>query len=142
MLDTGKYALAVEVDSSLFEIFDILYYEKDSEIDLRYKKGTLNGAIGVYPKDNSKIKIGSFWNGTNFADSDDQDYLEIDEEQDVYVFLSNNIMFGGVIKPKNTLENAKYQAAFQVNVIIIDVSSQISIGLGDFWDGKKIIPVV
>jgi hypothetical protein len=138
----SKYALAVEVEDCLFEIFDIIFHELDSEIDKRYKEGTLNGAIGVYPKDNSKIKVGSFWNGKNFTNSDEKDYIEIDENQDIYAFVSKNTMFGGLIKSKNTIENLKYQAAFEGNVIIINVSSEMSIGLGDFWDGKKIIPVV
>lgn len=139
---TTKYALAIEVDNSLFEIFDILYFDKDSEIDIRYQKATLNGAIGFYPKDNTKVKIGSFWNGIDFIAVDERDYVEIDPSQDIYVFTSKDIVFGAVIKDKDTLENYKYQAAFAGNVIMIDVSSEANIGLGDFWNGKNIIPVV
>jgi hypothetical protein len=142
LLDTSKYALAVEIDSSLFEIFDILYFDKDSEIDTRYKSGTLSDAKGFYPKDNKKIKIGAFWNGSDFVSADETNYVEIDISQDIYVFTSQDIIFGAVIKDKNTLENNKYQAAFQSNIIIINVSSEDNIGLGDFWDGKKIISVV
>jgi hypothetical protein len=142
LFDIGKYALAVEIENSMFEIFDILYFDKDSEIDIRYKSGTLDGAIGFYPKDNKKIKIGAFWNGSDFISADEKNYVEVDPSQDIYVFTSQNIVFGAVIKDKNTLENSKYQAAFEGNVIIINVSSESNVGLGDFWDSKKLINAV
>ena len=141
-LSTGKYALAVEIEDQLFEIFDVLYFEKDSEIDLRYRHGTLSNTKGIYPKENTKIKIGSYWNGIDFISDEEKDYIEIDPSQELYIFISNNIVFGGVIRDKDTIDNYKYQAAFEGNVILIDVSSINSVGLGDLWDGKKIISVV
>jgi hypothetical protein len=141
-LSTGKYALAIEIEDQLFEIFDILYFEKDSEIDLRYRYGTLGDTKGIYPKDNRKIKISSFWNGIDFISDEEKDYIETDPLQDLYILISNNIVFGGIIKNKNTIENDKYQAAFEGNVILINVSLVDNVGLGDLWDGKKIISIV
>lgn len=141
-MSTGKYALAIEIEDQLFEIFDILYFEKDSEIDLRYRYGTLGDTKGIYPKDNRKIKISSFWNGIDFISDEEKDYIETDPLQDLYILISNNIVFGGIIKNKNTIENDKYQAAFEGNVILINVSLVDNVGLGDLWDGKKIISIV
>ena len=141
-LITNKYALAVEIESSLFEIFDIIYLEKNSEIDLRYKNGTLNTAIALCPKDNSKLKIGSLWDGENIVSDESEGFFEIHLDQDAYVFISNSKMFGIVVKPKDHSDNYKYQAAFESNVILIDVSSENNIGLGDLWDGQKVQSIV
>jgi hypothetical protein len=141
-LTTNKYALAVEIEPHLFEIFDIIYLEKNSEIDLRYKNGTLTSAIAVCPKNNSKLKVGSFWNGEDVVSEEVEGFFDINSDQDAYVFIFNSKMFGIVVKLKDHPDNYKYQAAFESNVILINVSSESSVGLGDLWDGQKVQSIV
>lgn len=139
---TNKYALAVEIDHLLFEVFDIFYLEKNSEVDLRYKKGTNIPARAICVKDKSKIKIGSFWDGKNISSNEPDGFFEIDDNQDAYVFLSDNYVFGVALKLKEDPDNDKYQAAFDGNVILIDVSSDPRVGFGDLWDGQKLKPII
>jgi hypothetical protein len=141
-LSTNKYALVVEIDTSLFEVFDIVYLEQGSEIDLRYNNGTLSPAIGVRPKNKSNIKVGSFWDGQNFVSQETNGFVNINSDQDAYVFISDSKMFGIVVKLKEDPDNDKYQAAFESNVLLINASSETSIGLGDLWDGQKVKSIV
>jgi hypothetical protein len=141
-LTTNKYALAVEIEPLLFEVFDIIYLEKNSEIDLRYKVGTLSPAIAVYTKNNSRLKVGSFWDGQNIVSEETEGFFDINSDQDAYVFISNSKMFGIVVKLKDHPDNYKYQAAFESNVILINVSSESNVGLGDLWDGQKVKSIV
>ena len=49
-----------------------------------------------------------------------------------YYFINNKINY----------YDKKYQAAFENNVVVIDVSSENDIGLGDLWDRQKFIKMV
>lgn len=136
-MSVSRYALAVQVDDSFFEIFDILDLEKNEERDLRYKAGILNGSKVINPKDTSGIKIGSFWNGSKFIPDSFEDCLEIDEDHHIYTFLSENKIFGFMINAKGTFIDEKFQAALDLNVILINVNDDDIVNLGDIWDGNS-----
>ena len=138
----NEYALAVEIENGMFEIFDILYFEKDTEIDLKYKKAILDGATGVYTGIRTGIKIGATLEEHKNMNYISEEVFNISEDQNVYLFISNNKIFGLTINKKNDIDDEKYQAAFEGNVILIDVSLQSGTNLGDIWDGQKIIKMV
>lgn len=130
----SKYALAVEVEDCLFEIFDIITHELDSEIDKRYKEGTKNTAKAIKALSNKNIKNGST-NNNGFFESEDKDgFLEIDDNQYAFVFLSDNKVFGAVIMTQESPGLEKYINAFESKVIVLDISLEENIGIGDLWD--------
>ena len=137
-MTSSKYAFAVEIDTNLFEIFEIVYVEKDSDKDKRYKIATASLAIGIKAKSHKNIKVGSTYNNGFFESEDKDGFFEFDENQSVYVVLSNNKVFSITAILNDHPSFQKWEAAFDSNVIMIDVSSETNIGLGDLWDGQKI----
>ena len=138
----NEYALAVEIEDGLFEIFDILYFEKDSEIDLRYKTAISHGAYGVYSPVRNGIAIGDRFENNTVLHNVEDDSLDISDDQNAYLFISENKIFGLSLNQKTDFADEKYQAAFESNVILIDISLENKANLGDLWDGKKIILAV
>lgn len=133
----SKYALAVEVEDCLFEIFDTITHELDSEIDKRYKKGTKNTAIAIKALSNKNIKNGSINNNGLFESKDKDGFLEIDDSQHAFVFLSDNRVFGASIMTQESPGFEKYINAFQSKVLVLDISLEENIGIGDLWDTKS-----
>lgn len=138
----NKYALAVQLDEKLFEIFDILYFEKGTEIDLRYQKNISSGAIAIHSKIRNQIKVGAILDNDVLTYDSTENCFDLEENENIYLFLSNKKIFGYTIIKKTDLADRKYQAAFGSNVILIDVSLENSVGFGDIWDGQKIIRVI
>jgi hypothetical protein len=133
----SKYALAVEIKDSLFEIFDIITYEINSESDIRYKNGIKNTATAIKPLSNKNIKIGST-NNNGFFESEDKDgFLEVDDYQNVFVFLSDNKVFGLMMINQESPSLEKYISAFESKVILLDISLEEDVGIGDLWDTKE-----
>jgi hypothetical protein len=139
---TSKYALCVKIDKDMFEIFDIFYVEKDTEIDLKYKKAISLGVFAFHKDISNGIQIGSILEKDNFVSDPAKEYIYISKDQNAYMLTCNNIVFSVLVKNKNDLSDEKYQAAFQSEVILIDVSSEDLVGFGDIWDGKKIINMI
>jgi hypothetical protein len=133
----SKYALAVEIEDYLFEIFDIITHELDSEIDKRYKNATKNTAIAIKALSNKNIKNGSTNNNGYFESEDKDGFLEIDDSQYVFVFLSDNKVFGASIMTEESPGLEKYINAFESKVVLLDISLEENIGIGDLWDTKK-----
>lgn len=138
----NEYALAVEIENGLFEIFDILYIPKDTEIDVRYKTAISYGAHGVYIPINSGFAIGDRFENNSVVHNVEDESFDIPDDQNAYLFISDNKIFGLTINQKLDFVDEKYQAAFESNVILIDISLENRANLGDLWDGQKIIPVV
>lgn len=138
----SMYALAVEIEDNLFEIFDILYFEKDTEIDFRYKKAISFGATGIYKNIRDGIKINAILQNDSLVSDSNEETFSIDENENIYLFISNNRVFGFIINQKHSQSDEKYQAAFSSNVILIDISLEKNVGLGDLWDGQKIVSVI
>lgn len=134
---TSSYALAVKVDDSSFEIFDILELEKNEERDSRYRAAILKGSKVINPKNITGIKIGSMWNGNNFTPDNYDGCIGIRDDQNIYTFLSDNKVFGFITNYKNTFLDEKFQAAIDSEVIVIDLENQNNINLGDIWDGQN-----
>ena len=139
---TDKYAWAVQIKDDLFEIFDIVYLEKETEISRIYKNATSIGATAISIPVKNKTKIGVFLNENNISFNLKSPDYEILENEDVYLTISENKVFSFMVMEKTNPDNQKYQAAFESNVIIIDVSLENEIGLGDLWDREKIIKVL
>jgi hypothetical protein len=139
---TSKYALCVKIDKDMFEIFDIFYVEKDTEIDLKYKKAISLGVFAFHKDISNGIQIGSILEKDNFVSDPAKEYTYISKDQNAYMLTCNNIVFSVLVRNKNDLSDEKYQAAFQSEVILIDVSSEDLVGFGDIWDGKKIINMI
>ena len=139
---TDKYAWAVQIKDDLFEIFDIIYLEKETEISRIYKNATSIGATAISIPVKNKTKIGVFLNENNISFNLKSPDYEILENEDVYLTISENKVFSFMVMEKTNPDNQKYQAAFESNVIIIDVSLENEIGLGDLWDREKIIKVL
>lgn len=138
----NKYALAVETDDNLFEIFDILYFEKGTEIDLRYQQNIANKAIGIHSTIRNGIKIGAIFDNDKFIYESTEDTFDIAEDENIYLFLSDNKVFGFIINQKEDPADKKYQAAFSSKVILIDISLEQKVGFGDLWNGQEIIQVI
>ena len=139
---TDKYAWAVQIEDDLFEIFDIVYFEKETETAIRYKHATSAGATAISIPIKNKTKIGLFLNENNLSFNLKNIDSEISENEDVYLMISNNTVFSFMLMEKTNPDNKKYQAAFGSNVVIIDVSLENDIGVGDLWNRKKIIKVL
>lgn len=139
---TNKYALAVEIEPNLFEIFDIFYFENGSDIDLRYQKSTSDGAIAIHSKIRNGIKIGAILDNDKFLYDSTENTFDIEEHEDIYLFLSNNKVFGFYIQKIGEPDHIKYEAAFENKVIVIDISLENNVGFGDLWDGQKILRVI
>jgi hypothetical protein len=134
---TSNYALAVKISDLEFEVFEILNLDIDEERDSRYKAGILKGSKVINPKNKSGIKIGSFWTGSEFIPDNYDDCLEIDDDINIYTLLSDDKVFGFIMNKKNTFLDEKFQAAFDLDVILIDLSEHSGVSFGDIWDGKK-----
>ena len=138
----SKYALAVEIEESLFEIFDIMYFEKNTPIDLKYKKATAHGAYGVYSPVRSNLAIWDTFENNTVMHNVESESVNILDDQNAYLFISDNKIFGITMNRKTDFVDEKYQAAFESNVILIDISLENKANLGDLWDGQKIISMV
>lgn len=133
----NKYALAVQLNENIYEIFDILYFEKDSEIDKRYKHSISLGATAILAPTLHNIKIGSVFSENKFI-VDNQDNIRVFQDEDIaYVLLSENKVFGIIVMNKESIDYPKFNAAFDSNIIVIDISDQDGVGFGDIWDSKN-----
>jgi hypothetical protein len=139
---TDKYAMAVQIKDDLFEIFDVLHIEKESEVNIKYRNATNNGATAISIPIQNNTKIKNFLNQHNILFNLTNTDIDILESQDIYLFMSENKVFSFMVMEKTDPVNQKYQAVFEGNVVIIDVSSEDNIGFGDFWDKEKIIKVL
>lgn len=133
----SKYALAVEVEQELYEIFDILYFEKNTDIDIRYREAISKGSKAIVAPDLNNIKIGSTLVDNKFIVDDKNGVREFNPNDVVYTFLSNNKIFGIMSMDKSSVDFAKYEAAFDGNVILVDLHQEDSAGFGDIWDSSK-----
>lgn len=136
----NKYALAVEIDKDIYEIFEIFFFDKESKISQRYDKAISVGAIGIIAPNYNNIKIGATLVDNKFIVDSQEDTLEFTENDIVYTLLSENKVFGIIKLDKNSNLFKKYEAAFENNVIVLNVSNEKSVGFGDIWDlNKKIM---
>lgn len=134
--------MAVQINNGLFEIFEIFYLEKDSEIDLKYQKATSIGARAVSFLINHDIKINDLLNQNNLISNLTNNDFIISKNQDIYLCICDKEVFSFVLMEKTSQANQKFQAAFDGDVIIANVSLQNIVGLGDFWDGQKVINTI
>lgn len=138
----NKYAMAVKIEDNLFEIFEIFYFEKNTKIDLKYKKATNVGAKAISIPIDDNIKLSLLLDKNNFIHDLSDASFDISKNQNIYLCVSDNKVFAYFLTGKETPTDEKFQAAFENEVIIIDVSLENTIGLGDFWNGQKIINVI
>jgi len=141
-----KYALATEIEenSNLFEVFEIIIFESDSEISKRWKSGTSNqNAIAMNVTGLDNLTFDSFWDGQKFNLPDNKERVVGHDVFDIWgheenslslAFLSKNKIFGRVTK-HNDIE--KFEAAFSNKVLVIDASDVKLFGLGYIWDGSS-----
>jgi hypothetical protein len=133
----SKFALAVEIDKDLYEIFEIFFFDKESKISQRYDQATSNGAIGIVAPDHNNLDIGSILVDNKFITNSQKDIVSFAENDAVYTLLSENKVFAIITIDKNKDLFAKYDAAFESNVIVLNVSNKNSVGMGDIWDASK-----
>lgn len=141
-MNLRKYALAVEVDNNLFEIFDIIYFEKDTELDLKYKKAAASGAKFISIPIKNTIKLSAFLDENNLSYNLTNYSHDISEDSNIYLGIANSTVFVTILIEKTNILDQKYQAAFGNNVVLVDISLENNVGLGDFWDGQKIISLL
>lgn len=139
---TNKYALAVQIDTNLFEIFDIMYFEKDTELDLKYKKAANCGANFISIPIQNTIKLSTFLDENNLLYNLNNSSYDISENQNIYLGISENKVFIVMLMEKTNITDQKYQAAFENNVVLVDVSLEKNVGIGDLWDRQKITNVL
>jgi hypothetical protein len=132
----NKFALAVEIDTNTYEIFDVFFFE-NIEMSQRYSKAISAGAIGILAPDYNNIKIGATLVDNKFIVDNQEGILSFSENDVVYTLLSENKVFGISIINKNTDRFIKYDAAFENDVIVLDVSNEDSVGFGDIWDSNQ-----
>ena len=133
----SKFALAVEIDKDIYEIFDMFFLEPNTPRAQRYNKAVSNGAIGILAPDYNNIKIGATLVDNKFIVDSQEDVLQVKENDRVCVFLSENKVFGLIIMDKDSYQFIKYDAAFESNVIVLDISNEEFVGFGDIWDANK-----
>lgn len=133
----SKYALAVELDKDIYEIFDILFFEKNTEIDKRYNNSISLGATAILAPNLNNIKIGSMFIDNNFIVDNQEGIRKFEDGDLAYVLLSENKVFGIIVMNKQSIDFPKYNAAFHSNVIVVNVSDQDKVGFGDIWDSKN-----
>jgi hypothetical protein len=138
----NKYALAVEIEDGLFEIFDMLHFEKGTALDIRYQNATLKEAIGIYAPFYDNINIGDILDVDVYLSKNIEKSDNTDKDQNVYLLLSDNKVFGIIENLKSEAYDEKYQAAFESKVVVVNVSLEKNVGFGDLWDGQKIIKAV
>lgn len=137
----NSYALAVEIEKGLFEIFDILAFDKGTEIDVRYSNAVSSGATGVFKNIRKGIKIGATLDNDILVSDSEEGAIDLEDNENAYFLISENKVFACMIHEKDNQFDKKYQAAFENNVIVIDISLENNVGFGDLWDGQKIIRV-
>ena len=137
-----KYAMAVQIEDNLFEIFDILFIEKETEMARKYKNAINHEITAISIPIQNKTKVGMFLNQNNILFDLKSIDSDISEDQDIYLSISDGKVFSYMLMEKTNPDNEKYQAAFESKVVIIDVSLENDIGLGDLWDRQKIIKVL
>lgn len=137
-----KYAMAVQIENDLFEIFEILFFEKETETAAKYKNAINAGITAISIPIKNKTKVGVFLNENNISFNFKSIDYDISENQDIYLMMSDNKVFSFILMEKTNPDNEKYQAAFGSNVVVIDVSLENDIGVGDLWNRQKIIKVL
>lgn len=146
-----KYALATEIEdnSNLFEIFDIIIVDGDSDISKRWKPAasTLRAvAMDVTNYDN--VAYNSIWDGTKFTLPDNHSNIGSDifdvwsrnEGSINHALMLDNKVFGKIVQHLDSLQYNKYKAAFSNKVVVIDVTDMKSFGLGYIWNGSEVLP--
>lgn len=133
----NKYALAVEIDRDIYEIFDMFFFEPNTPMSERYKKSVSEGAIAILAPDYNNIEIGATLVDNKFIFDSKEDTEKFQEDDAVFVLLSKNKIFGIIKMKKNAPSFPKYDAAFENNVIVLDVCTEESVGFGDIWDADK-----
>lgn len=139
-----KYAFAVQLEenSNLFEIFDIILINQSSNNEMinRWKKGFLNGNVTLLKNNNvEKISENSFWDGEKFIFNNNFKSFEYYNKNLSIVLLSNNYVFGLINLPEDQYVKDKYEAALDSNVIGIDISNIDNVELGSIWNGTEFI---
>ena len=127
----NKYALAVEIDKDIYEIFDMFFFEPNTPISERYKKSISKGAIAILAPDYNNIEIGATLVDNKFIIDVQKDIKKFQEDDAVFVLLSQNKVFGIIIMKKNAPNFTKYDAAFENTVIVLDLCNEDSVGFGD-----------
>jgi hypothetical protein len=133
----NKYALAVEIEDGIYEIFDIFFMESNTEISDRYKKAISPGAIAISAPTLDNIKIGAKLVNNSFVVEDKEGIRTFEENDSAFLLLSKDIIFGIMVMKKNHHSYLKYIAAFENKVIVLDVSDKDKVGFGDMWNEKK-----
>jgi hypothetical protein len=113
--------------------------KKDTEADIRYVDSVKKQTKVIVADKNQKITLGALWDGTDFIPKDGKNIITMLEEQDFYIFIANNEVFGMLNISKNDPFIEKYRAAMDGNVIVIACPETKNVGLGDFWNGKDFI---
>jgi len=132
----NKFALAVKIDKNIYEIFDIFFFE-NLEMIKRYSQAISVGAIAILAPNYNNIKIGAVLADNKFIVENKEGIQTFSQNEVVYTLLSENKVFGISIINKNTDKFIKYNAAFENDVIVLDVSNEDSVGFGDIWDSNQ-----
>lgn len=140
-MSVSTYAIAVEIEKDLFEIFDILTFDTGTEREVRYRDAVALGATGVFKNIRKGIKIGATLDNDVLINESEEGAITLEDNENAYFLISNNKVFACMIHQKDKEFDKKYAAAFESNVIVIDISLEDNVGFGDLWDGNKIIRV-
>ena len=133
----NKYALAVEIEDGIYEIFDILFMESNTEISNRYKKAISLGASAIAAPTLDNIKVGAKLVNNIFILEDKEGARTFGEDDSVFLLLSKDIIFGIMVIKKNDPTYLKYVAAFENKIIVLDVSDKDVVGFGYIWNEKN-----
>jgi hypothetical protein len=132
-----KYAFAVEIEDGIYEIFEILFLESNTEISNRYKNAISSGAVAILAPTLNNIKIGAKLVNNSFIAEDKQGVRTFEQDDSVFLLLSKDTIFGIISMKKHDHSYLKYSAAFENKVIVLDVSDKEKVGFGDIWNEKK-----
>lgn len=110
-------------------------------MDIRYKESTQKETRVVLLKPDQKFNLGAFWNGEEFILNSEKDPMLFEENFDIYLYLSENIVFGVFRITHEHPFVEKYRAAIESDVIVINISDYDNAGLGDLWNGKEVYSI-
>lgn len=110
-------------------------------MDTRYKEGTQKETKVVLLKPDQTFNLGAFWNGEGFVLNSDKDPMLFDQDSDIYIYLSEGIVFGVFKITHDHPFIEKYRAAIESDIIVINISDYDNAGLGDLWNGKEVYSI-
>lgn len=144
-----KYALAVQIDENLYEVFDVINVPDSATPSITRIENALNSGHQILGMKTTQfgnsVVHGAIWNGENFSGGNEDYYLNKNPNWSVsnsFSFLCNNEIFLISFMSVNTSANEMYDAAFSGNVTLIKVQEDQDVSPGCTWNGLEFSSLV